>query len=147
RCVDDVLDADRDAVQRPRACGADVFGMADKSANSFVRADRLKRPADRRIGRKIVGIDAALEFGERDHWRVSLQRPNSFYVPRRDRASASPSLRGDAKHRSPNLEISDPREDACPGTTGVNPLPHSLRLLHTARRGTVWTSKPRAQHT
>ena len=46
RCVDDVLDADRDAVQRPRACGADAFGMADKSANSFVmRADRLNRTA------------------------------------------------------------------------------------------------------
>ena len=35
-------------------------------------ADRFKRLLDRRIGRKIAGIDTALEFSERDHWHRSL---------------------------------------------------------------------------
>ena len=32
-----------------------------------LRADRFQRLRDRGVGGKVAGIDAALEFGERDH--------------------------------------------------------------------------------
>ncbi len=44
-----------------------------------------QRLADRRIGRKLAGIDTALEFGKRDHRHHSLWRLERFYEPGRDR--------------------------------------------------------------
>src|SRR6202790_2834436 len=105
RRVDDVLESPRDAAQRPGTRRARAVGTADKSANGFLmRADRLKRLADRRIRRKIAGIDTALEFGERDHGIVSFEDWKAFYGPGRDRASAaiaSPSCRALCRHPRP----------------------------------------------
>jgi hypothetical protein len=42
--------------------------MADERADGFVlHADRFQRLRNRRIGGKVAGIDAALDFGERHH--------------------------------------------------------------------------------
>ena len=51
RGVDDVLDADRDAAQRPGVLRAGVFGAADEGADGFfVRVGGLDRLRDRGIG-------------------------------------------------------------------------------------------------
>src|SRR5229473_521017 len=73
RRVDDVLDPDGDAAQRPGTCGADGLTTTHKGADGFfVRADRLKRLGDGGTGRKIARIDPALKFGKRHHWHYSL---------------------------------------------------------------------------
>src|SRR5260221_13585620 len=51
--------------------------------------DRFKRLVDRRIGRKIAGIDTALEFSERDHRHRSLARIGQLLWAGRDQASAA----------------------------------------------------------
>jgi len=72
RRVDDVLDPDGDAAQRTCARRADGLVATDKGTDGLVmRADRLQRLRDRGISRKIAGIDTALKFGERHHWRHS----------------------------------------------------------------------------
>jgi len=44
----------------------------DERADGLVAGvDRLDRPGERRISRKLAGSDAALEVGERDHWHYS----------------------------------------------------------------------------
>ena len=73
RGIDDVLDADRNAAQRPGALRARACVMADEGADGlFLRIDRFQRLRDRGVGGKIAGIDAALEFGERDHEGVPV---------------------------------------------------------------------------
>ena len=76
RGIDDVLDPDRDAAQRPGVLRARDFRvMADKGADGFfLRADRLQRLGDGGIGGKIALRDAALKVGERDHGHRSLRR-------------------------------------------------------------------------
>src|ERR1700730_13607181 len=101
RCIDDVLDADGDAAQWTRARRARVFVTTDEGADGLVmRADRLIRLRDRRIGRKLAALDTALKFGERDHGYYSLRWPDRFYGPGRDRASGRTVIPGRALARA-----------------------------------------------
>ena len=53
--------------------------MADEGADGlFMRTDRFQRLRDRGVGGKIAGIDAALEFGERDHEGTSCDDERRF---------------------------------------------------------------------
>jgi hypothetical protein len=88
RSVDDVLDPDRDAAQRPGVLRAGVFGMAHKRADGFfVGADRFERKRDGGIRGEIAGIDAALKFDEGKHGHRFLWRAYRFYGPDVDRTS------------------------------------------------------------
>ena len=89
RRIDVVLDADRDAAQRTVIGRAGAGVMTDKGADGLVlRADRLERLRDGRLGRQFAGIDPALKFGERYHGRYSLWRRDRFYGSGRNGASA-----------------------------------------------------------
>ena len=111
RRIDNVLDADRNAAQRPGTCRADRLGAAHKGADGFVMSlGRLTRLGNRRIGRKLAGIDPALEFGKRHHWHYSPAATGPLLR----------SARGSGKRPSRHSEA---RKAAHPGMTGVNPLP------------------------
>ncbi len=136
RCIDDVFDAHRDTAQRPGAYRVDGLGTTGKGADgSVMGADRFKRLVDRRIGRKIVGIDTALEFSERDHWHCSLTETGPLlrsmlaWGKRPSRHSgAMPTgprkARPDDRLRiEPGISRFRVCATAHPGTTGVTPFP------------------------
>jgi hypothetical protein len=91
RGVDDILDADRDAAQRPGVLRTGFLVPADEGADGFfVRTDRVERQRDGGIGGEIAGIDAALKFGEGEHGHRILWRAYRFYGPDLDRTSGCP---------------------------------------------------------
>src|SRR5207248_8543452 len=62
---------------------ADVFGTTNERADGLVESvDGLQRLRDRRIARKIAGMDTTLEFGERDHRQISSGKDRTGFKER-----------------------------------------------------------------
>ena len=73
--VHDVLDADREAAQRPGALRASIFVPTNEGADGlFMCTGCFERLCDRSVCGKVAGIDAALKFGERDHEGLPVMR-------------------------------------------------------------------------
>ena len=79
-----------------------------------------QRLRDRGVGRKIAGIDTALEFGKRDHRHYFLDGDRTAFT---DRVGIGQALGATAAHA------------ARPEIDAISPLPHALRLIHAAPQG------------
>jgi len=125
RGIHDVLDADRDAAQRPGACRPRRLVVANEGADGFVlrpiassedaiAASAVRSPASMRrwsSASEIMGIFPAVSG--------QVLRTGSGSGKRPSRHS------GRCEHRTRNLEIPGSREDACPGMTAIELITRS----------------------